>query len=68
MTKPLPDSVALDTDEFCTRTTLKELEYAKKLAAVKNPSNVVELGFPNLDTSSCSLEILVISSKGPCVA
>ena len=31
-----------------TRTTFKELEYAKKLAAVKNPSNVEELGLPNV--------------------
>ena len=34
---------------------------------MKNPSNVVELGFPKVDTSSCSLDILVTSSKGPCV-
>jgi len=68
ITNALPLSVAFDTDEFCTRTTLKELEYAKKLAAVKNPSNVVELGFPNLLTNSCSLDILTTSSNGPCVA
>ena len=33
MTNGSLDSVALETDEFCTRTTLKELEYAKKLVS-----------------------------------
>ena len=47
------------------RTTLKALLYCKKLAAVKKYSNVLESGFPNVSTNSCSLEIETISSTGP---
>ena len=65
ITNAEPDSVAFDTDEFCTRTTLNALEYCKKLAALKNSSKFVESGLPKVATSSCSLEILTTSSKGP---
>ena len=49
------------------RTTLNALEYCKKLAALKKYSNCwfVESGLPNVSTSSCSLEIDIISSTGP---
>ena len=39
-----------------------------KVSSSEKSSNVVESGFPNVETNSCSLEILVTSSKGPCVA
>jgi len=60
-----PEAVALANDVVWARTTLKALLYAKKLAAVKKYSKLVESGFPNVSTNSCSLEIETISSTGP---
>ena len=63
MLDPLVDAFA--NDVFWARTTLKALLYCKKLAAVKKYSKLVESGFPNVFTNSCSLEIETISSTGP---
>ena len=62
---PVPDVLALTAFVCVARTTLKELEYCKKLAALKKYSKFVLSGLPKVSTSSCSLEILTISSKGP---
>ena len=63
MLDPLADAFA--NDVLVARTTLKALLYCKKLAAVKKYSKLVESGFPNVSTNSCSLEIATISSSGP---
>jgi len=47
------------------RTTLKALEYCRKLAAQKKSSKLFESGLPNVSTNSCSLETVTISSSGP---
>ena len=60
-----PDALALVNDVLVARTTLNALEYCKKLAALKKCSKLLESGFPNVSTNSCSLEIATISSTGP---
>ena len=64
---PVPDVLALTCDVWFARTTLKELEYCKKLAALKKYSKLFTSGLPKVSTNYCSLEILTISSNGPFV-
>ena len=63
--KPLPPAVAFTWFVWLARTTLNELEYCRKLAALKKYSKLLESGLPNVSTSSCSLEIETTSSVGP---
>jgi len=64
---PVPDVEAFTCEVWFARTTLRVLEYCKKLAALKKYSKLFTSGLPKVSTNSCSLDILTISSKGPFV-
>ena len=64
---PVPSALAFNRPEFVTRTTFRLLAYCKKLAALKKSSKLLESGLPNVSTKFCSLDIVTISSTGPCL-